>query len=123
MLAGVVAGLAFFAHSMVQNSHAWPLLWAFLAGVAAVLLAGRDEAMNAGTAVRTGAVAGAAAGLTFVLATSVALFALGVPQEAARELQGQERAAFGGLAISAGLGMIVAVLGAAAAYFAFRRRA
>ena len=121
-LTGIAAGIAFFAHSMVQNSHAWPLLWAFLAGVLAIVLSSTREARNAGAAIGSGALAGLIAGVIFVVATSIAFFVLGIPEEAAREAANQKGAVMLGFVVAAGLGVVAAALGAALAHFLFARK-
>lgn len=73
---GILSGLAFFAHAMVNNSHAWPLIWPLIGGAAAVARSERAGAHSFAAktwlAARTGLVAG---GLFFV-ATLAALTAL-----------------------------------------------
>lgn len=120
--AGIAGGFALFAHAMVQNSHAWPLLWAFLAGVLTVVLS-RQEVSSAGPAIGAGALAGLIAGVIFLIATSTALFGLGVPEEAAQELKGHETAALLGFVVTAVIAIVAAVIGAALAYAIFGRRA
>ena len=81
--AGILAGLAFLAHAMLQNSHAWPLLWAFLAGVLTVMLAGRAHHLL--SAIGSGAAAGLIAGLIFLVGALVALYGLGRASPAAEQ--------------------------------------
>lgn len=79
-VAGLTAGLLFFAHAMVPYSRAWPLLWPLLGGVAAAVLASRDGYSGSGFhRARVGAAAGAIAGAVFLGGTLVALFILSRP--------------------------------------------
>ena len=43
---GLVVGLLFFAHAMIKNSHAWPMVWPLVAGAAAVVIAARREQLH-----------------------------------------------------------------------------
>ena len=121
LVAGLAGGVAFFAHAMVQNSHAWPLLWAFVAGVLAIVLAARSEGRSFGPAVGVGALAGLIAGIVFLVATAIAIFGLGVPEEAARDLASRRSEAIAGMAVAAAVAIIPAAIGAALAYLATRR--
>jgi small-conductance mechanosensitive channel len=121
-LTGIAAGVAFFAHAMVQNSHAWPLLWTFLAGVLAIVLSSTREAHNAGAAIASGALAGLIAGIIFVVASFIALFVLGIPEEAAREVGDRQSAVLLAFAVAAAIGVVVAAAGAAVAHFLFARK-
>ncbi|CAA9524310.1 MAG: hypothetical protein AVDCRST_MAG23-306 [uncultured Sphingosinicella sp.] len=77
---GMGAGLLFFAHAMIPNSHAWPMIWPLSAGVFAVLTNGsRNAAHPFRSSVGAAVKAGAIAGVLFVLATVAALLALGLP--------------------------------------------
>jgi len=80
VLAGTGSGLLFYASALINNSHAWPLVWPVLGGAAAVVLARR--AGRRGSALGTGALAGAIAGLVFLAATVPTLFLLSRPSMA-----------------------------------------
>jgi len=74
---GILLGFLFFAHAMVPDSNAWPLIWPVAAGAMAVFLAARSGRLRtfwqgAGAAVKAGAVAGA----FFFAATAAALWLL-----------------------------------------------
>ena len=63
VLAGVVAGVLFYLHALLPNSHAYPLLWPLLGGGVAVGLAMRAASPAPRTdrwraALRAGGVAG-----------------------------------------------------------------
>lgn len=80
VVAGVSAGLLFFAHALVPYSRAWPLMWPLLGGVAAAALAsGRGRRIGAWARVRVGAAAGAIAGGVFLALTLAALYLLAQP--------------------------------------------
>lgn len=115
MTAGLVAGLLFFAHAMISNSHAWPLIWPIAGGAAAVWFAARAHRLHGfWSGLRAGAGAGLVAGGFFFAATVIALRVLNL-----REL-GSE--ALIGLAIAAAIGGALAVVAGALA-FPFARRA
>ncbi|HEV2079157.1 MAG TPA: hypothetical protein VGR19_04575 [Allosphingosinicella sp.] len=121
-LAGVAGGVAFFAHAMVPNSHAWPLLWTFLAGVLAIVLSSTREAHNAGAAIASGALAGLIAGIIFVVASFIALFVLGIPEDAARQVGDRQGTIMLAFAVAAAIGVVAAAAGAAVAHFLFARK-
>lgn len=80
VLAGLVGGALFFAHALVNNSHAWPLVWPLAAGIMAVALSAKRHALGGfwdglGQAVKAGLIAG----LLFFVATVVALMLLATP--------------------------------------------
>ncbi len=64
LCAGVTAGFVFFAHSAVEGSGAWPLLWPLLGGAMTVLLFGQRHGRPA---LRRGAWLGLRAGLVAAL--------------------------------------------------------
>jgi hypothetical protein len=72
--AGIVSGLLFYAHALVPNSHAWPLLWPIAGGAAAMLLSRRNG--RPGRVLATGARTGAVAGAFFLGLTIPTLFLL-----------------------------------------------
>ena len=117
--AGLVAGLLFFLHALIPNSHAWPMLWPLLGGVGAVVLTARRHRLDGfWNGVGSSLKAGALAGLVFLVATAVALFVLSFPQlEAAARALGSD----GPVVISGAVLLslaAVAALGAALAAFA-----
>ncbi len=73
LIFGLIGGLFFFAHAMLNNSHAWPLVWPALAGVFAVWSARDGTAASYGTDLKKAATAGLIAGAVFVIATAIAL--------------------------------------------------
>ena len=103
LLFGLGGGLLFFAHAMINNSHAWPLIWPFLAGALAVWTSPSSHRRGYGADVGKAAMVGLVAGAIFVLATAVTLNQLG--------LNGQIGIA--GLAIAAVIGLVGAMLGGA----------
>jgi hypothetical protein len=121
LAAGLVAGAALFAHALVQNSQAWPLLWPLLGGLTAVLL-GRRGITSFGAAVRAGALTGLIAGLVFFAVTAIALLILEVPTEAAQAVEGRSGPFLVGLAITSVLAAIVGAVGGAAGWAIAKRR-
>ncbi len=103
--------MLFFAHAMINNSHAWPLVWPFLAGVLAVWTSRKGGHATYGADIRRAAATGLIAGVVFVLATAVALSQLG--------LGGGNRMI--GLAIAAAIGLVGAMLGGALVHPLARR--
>ena len=117
MITGVVAGLLFFGHAMIDNSHAWPLLWPFLGGVAAVVLAARGHRLRGfWSGLGASAGSGALSAALFFGATVIALKALGslTPERTGNVMSL--------LAIAAAIGFGLATVGGALSY-PFARRA
>ena len=108
---GIIAGLLFFGHAMINNSHAWPLLWPLAGGVAAVWIAAHRHRLHGfGSGLRAAAGAGALSSGLFFAATALALAALGLlPPE-------RIQPALSGLALAAALGFGLAVLAGGLAY-------
>jgi len=100
IVVGVVAGLLFFGHAMINNSHAWPLIWPALAGAAAVLMAHRARMPGYGADLAAAGVAGASAAVIFFGATAVCLSGLGMLRSES----------FAGLALAAVLGLVAALI-------------
>ena len=115
-VAGVVAGLLFFGHAMIDNSHAWPLVWPFLGGVAAVVLAARHDRLRGfWSGLRAGAGSGALSAALFVSATILVLRAFNlIPPE-------RSDAALQLLALAGAIGFSLATVGGALSY-PFARR-
>ena len=111
LTAGLLAGLLFFGHAMIDGSRAWPLVWPFVGGAAAVLFAGRAHRLHGfWSGLRAGAGAGALSAALFVVTTVAALAALGsLPPERTTEVVTL-------LAIAAGLGFALATAAGAMAY-------
>lgn len=106
---GLVAGLLFFAHAMINNSHAWPLVWPLAGGAAAVWFAARRRRLHGfWSGLGAGAGAGTVAGVLFVVATAIALQALGLRAVDAKVLSG--------LAVAAAIGLALAVVAGALAF-------
>lgn len=103
LLFGLGGGLLFFAHAMINNSHAWPLVWPFLAGGLAVWTSRGGDRDSYGADVGKAAMVGLVAGAIFVLATAVTLSQLGL----------NGKIGLAGLAIAAVIGLIGAMLGGA----------
>jgi hypothetical protein len=118
---GAAAGAAFFAHALVQDSNAWPLVWVLLGGFLAVFLA-RERVAGMGAAAGAGASTGLVAGIVFFVATAVTLLVLKVPADAASEVDGRSGALLAGLAISAVLAIPVGAAGGAAAWLTAGRK-
>ena len=77
LLAGVIAGLVFFAHAMINDSHAWPMIWPLVAGSGAILLAARKHRLQGfGSGLWIATKAGAIAGALFFATTVAALAAM-----------------------------------------------
>jgi hypothetical protein len=109
---GVVAGLLFFGHAMINNSHAWPLIWPAVAGAAAVLAAHRQRSPGYAADLATAALAGLIAGATFFAATAFSLSGMGLLKDGS----------LAALSIAAGLGVLSAlVLGGLAHPLASKR--
>ncbi len=100
LLIGLAGGLLFFAHAMLNNSHAWPLLWPALAGLLAVWTARGDRAHSYGSDLGKAASAGLVCGLVFLGATAVTLSRMGLGTSAGLV----------GLAIAAVLGIVAATV-------------
>jgi hypothetical protein len=115
LAAGALAGVLFFAHAMINNSHAWPLVWPLAGGAAAVWFAARRGRLHGfWSGLRAGAGAGVIASVLFFAATVAALAGLG--------LLSPERlnAVLLSLGVAAGLGVILATAAGALAYPAAR---
>jgi hypothetical protein len=78
LLFGLGGGLLFFAHAMINNSHAWPLVWPFLAGGLAVWTSRARGRASYGADIGKAAFVGLVAGAVFILTTTVALGQLGL---------------------------------------------
>ena len=111
LLFGLGGGLLFFAHAMINNSHAWPLVWPFLAGGLAVWTSRTGGHATYGADIRKAAVVGLVAGAVFILTTALALGQLSVNSEIGLV----------GLAIAAGIGLVGAMLGGALVHPLARR--
>ncbi len=121
---GLLSGFLFFAHAMIPFSHAWPLVWPLLGGVAAVyLVSQRGGAQSFWKGLSASAKVGFAAAAFFFVATAAALFILGQPSfEPVAKSLGAE----GGVAVSAPIllslafaaliGMAVAMVSGALTY-------
>lgn len=113
---GIVSGLLFFAHAMINDSHAWPLIWPLAGGVAAVWLAARRHRLNGfWSGLRASAGAGALAAVLFSIASAVAMTALDLIPP------GRAQAAALGIAIAAVSGFAAATIAGALAYPLARR--
>ena len=127
---GALLGFLFFAHALIPNSNAWPLIWPLAAGALAVFLAARrDGAPSFRAGLAAALKAGAVAGLIFFAASALTLLLLstGPLEPVARQLGAPDGviitpALFIGLAIAALLGTALATLSGAAAYPFARRR-
>jgi hypothetical protein len=98
---GLGGGLLFFAHAMIDNSHAWPLAWPFLAGVLAVWTRRTSGHATYGADIGRAAGVGLIAGMVFILGTAIALSQLGF----------SGGAGLVGLVFAAAIGLLGAVLG------------
>jgi hypothetical protein len=108
---GLVGGLLFFAHAMINNSHAWPLVWPFLAGVLAVWTSRTGDHATYGADIGRAAGVGLIAGMVFILATAITLSQLGV----------SGGAGVVGLVFAALIGLLGAMLGGALVHPLARR--
>lgn len=78
---GLFAGLFFFLHALIPNSHAWPMLWPLLGGVITVILAARRHRLKSfWGSIRRSIKAGSLAGIIFLAFTLATLSLLGLPQ-------------------------------------------
>jgi hypothetical protein len=111
MLFGVAGGILFFAHAMINNSHAWPLVWPFLAGALAVWTADREALPSYATDITRASVAGAVAGVIFITATLLTLM----------QLRMATQIGLAGLVVAAAIGLVGSVLGGALAHPLTRR--
>ena len=111
LMFGLVGGLLFFAHAMINNSHAWPLIWPFLAGVLAVWTSRADVQATYGADIGRAAGVGLVAGMVFVLATAITLSQLGLFRDAGVV----------GLVFAAAIGLLGAMLGGALVHPLARR--
>ena len=111
VITGIVAGLLFFAHAMINNSHAWPLVWPVAGGAAAVWFAAhRHRLRGFWSGLRAAAGAGALSAALFFAATAAALAALGLlPPE-------RIEPALSALAVAAALGFALATVAGGLAY-------
>ena len=108
---GLIGGLLFFAHAMINNSHAWPLVWPALAGLLTLWSQGRRPAASYAADITKAATAGLVAGAVFMIATGIALAQMGL----------LEKSGLFGLVSAAGLGLLVAVIAGALAHPVARR--
>lgn len=111
LLLGLGGGLLFFSHAVINNSHAWPLLWPFLAGGVAVWSSRTDGYASYGADIARATVVGLVAGAVFILTTALALSQLG--QSGGIGLVG--------LAFGAAIGLVGAMLGGALVHPLARR--
>ena len=111
LLIGLGGGLLFFAHAMINNSHAWPLVWPFLAGALAVWASRSGRDASYGADIGKAATAGLLAGAVFIVTTAVTLAQLGL--SGANSLVG--------LVFAAAIGLIGAILGGALVHPLARR--
>lgn len=124
---GIAAGVLFFAHALVPDSNAWPIIWPAAAGGVAVYRRSRESHgffKGIGAAIRTGTIAG----LVFVIATAAALALLGTsafaPLSQALGATGPivlNEMVLVSLAVAAGVGIAGAALVGVAAYPVTRR--
>ena len=108
---GIGGGLLFFAHAMINNSHAWPLVWPFLAGVLAVWTSRTGGHATYGADIGRAAGVGLIAAIVFVLTTAFTLSQLG----------SYGGAGLVGLVLAAAIGLLGAMLGGALAHPLARR--
>ncbi len=126
---GLAAGVLFFAHALVPDSNAWPIVWPALAGGVAGYRAARERPgflKGVGAAIGAGAIAG----LVFLIATAAALTLLGTSAfaPAARALGATGPIAMNemvlvSLAVAALIGTAGAALAGVATYPVTRRLA
>jgi len=108
---GMLGGVLFFAHAMVNNSHAWPLVWPALAGLLAVWTSRGAAHGSYGADLGRAASAGLIAGAVFLVATAVTL----------SQLQLGSGISLAGLAFAAALGLLAAVIAGGLAHPVVRR--
>ena len=111
LLFGLAGGLLFFAHAMINNSHAWPLVWPALAGLLAVWTARGAARRSYGADLGRAASAGLVAGAVFLVGTALAL----------SQMQLGGRISFAGLVLAAALGLLAAVIAGGLAHPVARR--
>jgi hypothetical protein len=88
---------------MINNSHAWPLIWPFLAGALAIWTSRSDGRVGFGADIGKAAFVGLVAGSVFVIATALAL----------SRMELTEGVGLAGLAFAAVIGLFGAMLGGA----------
>jgi hypothetical protein len=119
LLAGVVAGLLFFAHSLIPGSGFMPFIWPFLGALLGLLISYKlghrasKVRESIGSATRTGAVA-AIVFFVFALAT-VLVFNMPMLQRAAETLETEQAVALTmslvmSVGVTATVGFVCAVL-------------
>lgn len=77
LVIGLGGGLAFVAHALIDNSHAWPLVWPALAGLLAVWTSGERARSSYGADLGRAALAGLVAAAVFVVGALLVLPRLG----------------------------------------------
>ena len=111
LMFGLGGGLLFFAHAMINNSNAWPLVWPFLAGVLAVWTSRTGGHATYGADIGRAAGVGLIAGMVFILTTAFTLSQLGLSGAAGMV----------GLVFAAAIGLLGAMLGGALVHPLARR--
>lgn len=111
LLLGLAGGLLFFAHAMINNSHAWPLIWPVLAGGLIVWTNGRAAQHTYRSDVWNAGIVGVIASAVFVAATYLALNQLGL----------SSHIGLAGLALAGAIGVVAALLGGALVHPLARR--
>lgn len=121
---GILAGFLFFLHALIPNSHAWPLIWPFLAGIfLMVYLKNKINLENylqaAKPLLKVGLIS---AGIFFVF-TLLVLLLLNIPvMEGVSEFLSAEgpvvinSSVVVGLLIAAGLGIVLSMLSGSVLY-------
>lgn len=127
---GLIAGFLFFAHALIPNSNAWPLMWPGLAGIFAIYSLQNKRSLKnfleaAKSLLQMGLIL---AGIFFVF-TLLALLILNIPEtEKISSILGAEgpitinSSAIFGLLLASGLGMIIALVSGSISYPFFRKR-
>ena len=111
LMFGLVGGVLFFAHAMINNSHAWPLVWPALAGVLAVWSARGISGRSYRADLSSAAGAGLIAGFVFLVATAFTLSRMGL----------LATPGLSGLLFAAALGLLAAVIAGALVHPVARR--
>lgn len=121
---GLIAGFLFFAHALIPNSNAWPLIWPGLAGFFVVyFLRNTRNLKNYVQTAKSLLQMSALSAIIFFVFTLLVLFILNLPEtEKISNILGAEgpiiinSAVIISLLIASGLGVILAMISGSVSY-------
>lgn len=127
---GLIAGFLFFAHALIPNSNAWPLVWPALAGFFVVYsLKNTGKLKNYVQTIISLLKMSALSAAIFFLLTLLVLFVLNLPEtEKISNILGAEgpiiinSAVIISLLIASGLGVILAMISGSVSYPFLRKK-